>query len=210
MQFWALLVIDACLAATQKMNNQSIKAIWASIDQRWTPPPSPLIQWCEKWATVVPGASGTVFQKLSLEALLVQVHQKFADIVIWRQLELTSSASTATKMHDTLGGRRGVSSIWAICTFNWHTSCCIRCCARVPRIKWSSRSMIRCCLFTRHNFGQWRSRPAAWYHCQCTTWWFYQNDLRQYGPVGLYDAQLDEVLHLARPCEVSLLHLATV
>ena len=33
MHFWALLVIAACLTASQKMNNQSIKAVWASIDQ---------------------------------------------------------------------------------------------------------------------------------------------------------------------------------
>ena len=45
----------------------------------------------------------SLLQNMIWEALHVQVHHKFANIVIRWQLELASSASTLTKTQDTLG-----------------------------------------------------------------------------------------------------------
>lgn len=47
-----------------------------------------------------------ISQNMTWEALPDQVHQQFANIVIRRQLELASLASTLTKTQETLGMER--------------------------------------------------------------------------------------------------------
>ena len=83
----------------------------------------------------------------------VQVHQKFANIVIRRQLELASSASTLTKTQDTLESGQTASKMQM--GFFAGSIGPFEPAARTGRVKLKG-AMLR--LLTRDNVGKCRSR----------------------------------------------------